>query len=121
MSVPLLLDEHYSDEIASQLRDAGYDVIAVVADPDLRAQPDKEIYHRASTSGRRVLTENIKDFRPLLQQAYANDDPMVPLLLVAPDRFPRGSGRRAAVISAALMAWLTAPDVADRPDEDWLV
>lgn len=121
MSVRLLLDEHYCEEIASQLRDAGYDVIAVVADPDLRAQPDEEIFRRASASGRPIVTENVKDFRPLLQQAYANGDPIVPLLLVPPGRFPSGSGRRAAVISAALLVWLTAPDVADRPDEDWLV
>lgn len=121
VSVALLLDEHYSDEIASSLRNAGHDVIAVVADPDLRAQPDNEIYHRASESGRRIVTENVKDFRPLLQQAYANGGPTTQLLLVPPDRFPRGSGRGSAVISAALLAWLTAPDVADPPDEDWLV
>ncbi len=121
VSVRLLLDEHYSNEIAAHLRDAGYDVIAVVADPDLRAQPDPEIYRRAAASGRRIVTENIKDFRALLLQAHANGDPIVALLLVAPHRFPRGSGRRTAVITAALTAWLSAPDVADRPDEDWLV
>lgn len=121
VSVTLLLDEHYSDEIASSLRNAGHDVIAVVADPELRAQPDDEIYRRASESGRRIVTENVKDFRPLLQQAYPKDEWIASLLLVPPGRFPRGSGRRSAVISAALVAWLTAPDVADRPDEDWLV
>lgn len=121
MSVRLLLDEHYSEEIASALRDAGHDVVAVVADPDLRAQSDEEIFRRASASDRRIVTENVKDFRPLLQQAYASGDPVATLLLVAPGRFPRGSGRRAAVISAALLTWLTAPEVADRPDEDWLV
>jgi predicted nuclease of predicted toxin-antitoxin system len=121
VTVRLLLDEHSSDEIASQLRDDGYDVVAVVADPDLRAQPDEEIFRRASASGRRVVTENIKDFRPLLQQAYASGDPVAALLLVPPGRSPRGARRRTGAISAALLRWLTAADVEDRPDEDWLV
>ncbi len=121
MTVRLLLDEHYSDEIAAQLRHDGHDVIAVVADPDLRAQPDAEIFRRASASGRRVVTENIKDFRPLLQQAYASGDPVAALLLVPPGRFPRRAGRRSEAIRTALVRWLAAADVEDRPDEDWLV
>jgi hypothetical protein len=121
VSVRLLLDEHYSEEIAAQLRAAGYDVIAVVADPDLRAQPDDEIFRRAAAPRRRVVTENIKDFRPLLLQAYADGEETAGLLLVPPGRFPRGSGKRAAAIRVALLSWLAAADVADRPDEDWLV
>jgi len=121
VSVRLLLDEHYSEEIASRLRDAGHDVIAVVVDPDLRAQPDEEIFRRAAAGGRRVVTENVKDFRPLLQRAYASGDPVAELLLVPPGRFPRGSGRRTKVISSALLTWLTSSDVVNRPDEDWLV
>jgi hypothetical protein len=121
VSVQLLLDEHYSEEIAAQLRAAGYDVIAVVADPDLRAQPDDEIFRRAAAARRRVVTENIKDFRPLLLQAYADGEETAGLLLVPPGRFPRGSGKRPAAIRVALLSWLAAADVADRPDEDWLV
>jgi predicted nuclease of predicted toxin-antitoxin system len=121
VSVRLLLDEHYSADIASRLRDAGYDVIAVVADPDLRAQPDEEIFRRAAAAGRRVVTENVKDFRPLLQRAYASGDPIAELLLVRPGRFPRGSVRRSKAIHSALLTWLTSFDAVNRPDEDWLV
>ena len=117
----LLLDEHYSEQIAVQLRAAGFDVIAVVADPELRAQPDGEIFRRAAASSRRIVTENIKDFRPLQRHAYANGEGVAPLLLIPPGRFPRGSGRRARAIVAALQAWLTAPDAVTRPDEDWLI
>ncbi len=116
----LLLDEHYSDAIAAQLRAAGHDVLAVVADPELRAQPDDEVFRRAAASGRRIVTENIKDFRPLLQQAYADGDPVARLLLVPPGRFPRGSGRRNAAIVAVLTEWFSASGHAVRPDEDWL-
>jgi predicted nuclease of predicted toxin-antitoxin system len=117
----LLLDEHYSDEIAARLREAGHDVHAVVADADLRAQPDAEIFRRAAAADRRILTENIKDFRPLLQQAYAAGEQSARLLLVAPNRFPRGPGRRAAAIVNALAARFAEAEVATRPDEDWLV
>lgn len=120
MTVSLLLDEHYSDVIAAELRAAGHDVIAVVVDPDLRAQPDAELFRRAAAAGRRIVSENIKDFRPLLLQAYADGDPVAQLLLVPPGRFPRGAGRRNTAIVAALSEWLSSPGVAERPDEDWL-
>lgn len=121
VSEKLLLDEHYSDAIAAELRAAGHDVVAVVADPQLRAQPDSEVFRHAVASGRRIVTENIKDFRPLLLQAYAAGDPAAPLLLVPPNRFPRGAGRRTAAIVKAVSDWLDTAEVADRPDEDWLV
>lgn len=121
MSEKLLLDEHYSDVIAAELRELGYDVVAVVTDPDLRAQPDAEVFRRAAAADRRIVTENIKDFRPLLQQAYAAGDPVARLLLVPQERFPRGAGRRMTAIIRGVQEWLAAADVADRPDEDWLV
>lgn len=119
MTVRLLLDEHFAEVIAKRLRDDGHDVLAVVADPSLRAQPDAEVYRRAAAESRRVVTENVKDFRPLLLSAYDNNDPVAPLLLVAPGRFPRG-GRRAAAVVAALRRWLVQEDAGSRPDEEWL-
>ncbi len=100
---------------------SGHDVLAVVADVDLRAQPDAEIFRRAAAEGRRIVTENVKDFRPLLLRAHANGDPVAPLLLVSPLRFPRGTGRRNAAIRRALQGWLTQRDAGQRPDEDWLI
>lgn len=120
MSVRLLLDEHYSADIALELRDAGHDVIAAVADPELRGASDPELYRFAAQHDRRVVTENIKDFRPLLLQAGAVDAPVAALLLVPPRRFPRGRGDRTAVIVRALGAWLQHPDAGNRPAEDWL-
>lgn len=118
----LLLDEHYSDAIAAELRANGYDAVAVVADPDLRAQPDAEVFRRAATSGRRIVTENVKDFRPLLQQAYAAGDPVAKLLLVPPNRFPRGTGRGLADLghdSAPAQAARRAARNARPPCTNW--
>lgn len=120
MTSRLLLDEHYSDAIAVALRDSGYDVIAAVADSELRGGGDLDLYRYAAGRGRRVVTENIKDFRPILLQAVNAKGLVAPLLLVPPRRFPRGRGDRTATIVTALRAWLDQPDVERRPLEDWL-
>lgn len=120
MTAALLLDEHYSDEIAKALRADGFSVLAVVATPELVGASDAQIFGWASAEGRRVVTENTKDFRPLLLAAIAANVPHAPLLLVPPRKFPRGRGDRAASITAALSLWLLRPDVDGRPSEDWL-
>lgn len=120
-SVPLLLDEHYASEIAEALRSRGHDVVAVVSEAHLRSQFDANLFRWAAVAGRRIVTENSKDLRPLLAAAYDSGGPVARLLCVSPRRFPRGDGRRTAVIVDALGAWLEAPDVRTRPDEDWLV
>lgn len=120
MTVRLLLDEHYSDDIAEALRRLGDDVAAAVADPELRGASDEELFDHAAADGRRIVTENVKDFRPLLLRAIATGSRPAALLLVPPRRFPRGRGDRTATIVAALHGWLERPDVGRRPLEDWL-
>lgn len=117
----LLLDEHYGEAIAVALRALGHDVVSVVADDSMRSAPDARVFATAAADGRRIVTENIKDFRPLLMDAMSRGEPFAPLLLVPPRRFPRGSGDRAAVITAAVAAWLQRADAAARPVEDWLI
>lgn len=118
MTVRLLLDEHYSDVIAVVLRERGHDVVSVVADAGLRSSSDAELFRWAADAGRRIVTENIKDFRPLLMAAMGSGEPVASLLLVPPRRFPRGRG--AAPMIAALTEWLEA-EVGARGVEDWLV
>ena len=64
-----LLDEQLSPQIATLLRAAGYDVIAVVDRPDLIGRSDSEVLEIATSEGRSVVTNNIKDFRPLASQS----------------------------------------------------
>jgi len=120
VTIRLLLDEHYSADIATALQDLGHDVLAVVADPELRGASDPELYRHAAANDRRIVTENVKDFRPLLLRAVATGAPVAPLLLVPPRRFPRGRGDRTAAITAALRGWIERRS-AMRPLEDWLV
>jgi len=116
----LLLDEHYSAEIARRLRVDGHDVMAVAEVAHLREQTDAELFRYAASERRRIVTENIKDFRPLLVNAYTSGQTIARLLFVSPKRFPRGGGHRTQAIVAALATWLSRPDAGERPDEDWL-
>lgn len=101
MTPRLLLDEHYSEAIAVTLRGLGHDVIAAVAHFEPRGVSDSEVFRRAAETGYRIVTENIKDFRPLLLRATVSGEAMAPLLLVPPRRFPRGRGDRTAAIIAS--------------------
>lgn len=81
---------------------------------------DRDVFEHAARDQRRVVTENVKDFRPLLALAYRDGSPLAPLLLVSARRYRRGDAGRDRAIAEALEAWLTEPGVVTRPDEDWL-
>jgi predicted nuclease of predicted toxin-antitoxin system len=63
--VKALIDEQLSPDIARLLRDRGHDVEAVAERPDLVGRPDRVIFEVAAAEGRAVVTNNVKDFRPL--------------------------------------------------------
>lgn len=117
--VRLLLDEMHAPVVAATLRERGHDVIAVADDPELRAFSDEEILRFATGAGRRVVTENVKDFRRLLLRADEAGDQVPGLLFTSSRTFPR-TRRNPGPLIEALDAWLRAPDVTERPVEDWL-
>lgn len=116
--VRLLLDEHYAPHLAVTLRAEGYDVEALLDVPDRAGLSDPEVFVLAARSVRRIVTENVRDFRPLLLSAAAQGSPVAPLLLVRAVLLPRRGG--APALLAALRTWLEQPGAAERPDEDWL-
>jgi predicted nuclease of predicted toxin-antitoxin system len=85
----LLLDEMFSPAIAAELRERGHDVIAVADRPDLRAKSDEEIFAWASTERRWLLTENVKDFRPIMLRALPGGSPGCGLLFTSSRASPR--------------------------------
>lgn len=115
--VALLLDEMFAPSIAVELRRRGHDVIAVAAEPELRSMTDTEIYSWATRERRRIVTENVKDFRRLLMQDAESDGPGV--LFTSARTFPR-SRRAPGSLIASLESWLSQPGVLARPPEDWL-
>ena len=108
MSVPLLLDEMFSDSIAQQLRAKGHDVHAVVADPSLVSLPDDQILSRAAATGRALVTANIKDFMPLDATYRAAGQEHAGLILVSAKTFPQNRSYTSA-ITDALAALLDQP------------
>lgn len=67
--VRLLLDEHFSPEIARQLRARGHDVIAVKEQPDLIGRADRVHFASMPEQRRAIVTQDLGDFRPLLAEA----------------------------------------------------
>ncbi len=116
----LLLDEMFSPAIAAELRALGHDVIAVADRPDLRSKSDQEIFAWASADKRWLLTENVKDFRPIMLRALPAGAPGCGLLFTSSRAFPRSRKSPGSLIRA-LDAWLTAGPPPPPVTESWLL
>jgi predicted nuclease of predicted toxin-antitoxin system len=101
----LLLDEMFAPTVAAALRERDHDVQAVAERPDLRSRTDQELFMWAAEDGRWLVTENVKDFRPILLQATQAEAPVCGLLLTSSRRFPR-SRKDPGPLIEALDAWL---------------
>jgi len=67
--VRLLLDEMLSPAIARELRARGHDVEPVAGHPDREALSDPAVLALARAEHRAVVTNNLRDFRPLHHEA----------------------------------------------------
>ena len=65
----LLLDEMLSPAIARELRSRGHDVEAVAGNPGREALSDPEVLALARAEHRALVTNNLRDFRPLHHEA----------------------------------------------------
>jgi Domain of unknown function (DUF5615) len=74
--------------------------LAVVADPALVALPDEQILARAASTGRAVVTANIKDFIPLDARYRVANQAHAGLILVSAKTFSQDGSYTAAVTSA---------------------
>jgi uncharacterized protein with PIN domain len=62
----LLLDEMIAPQIAQELRNLGHDVVAVKNErPDLMGRRDREIVRLMAVERRVIVTNNVKDYRPI--------------------------------------------------------
>lgn len=66
-----LLDEQLSPQIAVVLRQRGVDVVAAADRIDLVGCSDRTIFEVADSELRAVVTNNVKDFRPLAAERLA--------------------------------------------------
>jgi hypothetical protein len=109
----------HAPAVAEALRKRGHDVIAVAERPDLRAMADADLFMWAGQESRRLVTENVKDFRRLFLRAEESAQKKAALLYTSSRTFPR-SRRNPGPLVAALDACLCHPDVGRRPAEEWL-
>ena len=81
-----ILDEQLSPHIAVLLRQAGYNVDAVASREDLAGRSDRVIFEVACGENRAVVTNNIKDFRPLAAEWLAQGKVHAGLVLLPSTR-----------------------------------
>ncbi|MGH9024044.1 MAG: DUF5615 family PIN-like protein [Acidimicrobiia bacterium] len=118
----LLLDEHFSPEIARQLRNRGQDVIAVGERLDLKGRPDRVLFASQSDQQRAIVTRDLGDFRPLLRAALREGALSYGLVCV-PHRFSlskKGIGRLVRALEALLDAHPGHDAAIRRGGEFWL-
>lgn len=92
-----LLDEQLSSEIAVELRARGLDVEAVSEREVLKGLRDEQVLEVASGEGRAVVTNNVKDYRPIASRRLTEGRGHAGLILLPSAR----SRSRAAVQALA--------------------
>lgn len=118
--VSLALDEMFAPRIAEALRERGQAVLAVAERDDLRAMADEDLYAWVAARRCWLLTENVKDFRPIMLRALQSGSVTAGLLLTSSRAFPR-SRRNPAPLINALQAWLANGPPEPPVIEDWLL
>jgi len=101
-----LLNSHLSPRVAELLREAGLDVTAIVERDDLPDDlPDSQVLEVASAEGRAVVTNNIKDFRPIAARRLQRGEGHSGLVLI-PSTMPRNlaaTGRIAGTLKRLML------------------
>lgn len=120
--VRLLLDEHFSPEIARQLRMRGHDVIAVKEHPELIGRSDRVHFASMPEQRRAIVTQDLGDFRPLLSEAMRAGGKTYGLVCVpARVSLSRGAiGQVVASLEQVLREHSGDENLIDRGGEVWL-
>lgn len=103
----LLLDEMYPRLIATELQARGHDVVSVHDWPG-RGASDEDILAYARGQGRAVVTENVRDYRPLGEELMAAGESHASMVFTTPKRWPRSNP--GALIAALDELLKTTPD-----------
>jgi predicted nuclease of predicted toxin-antitoxin system len=110
--VKLLLDEMLSPAIARELGSRGHDVQPVAGNPDRETLSDSDVLGLARAEHRAVVTNNVRDFRPLHYEAITPGGPGHFGMIFIP-----GSYRRTKADTGKLIAALETI-LAHHPGED---
>jgi predicted nuclease of predicted toxin-antitoxin system len=85
----LLLDEHYSRQIAEQLREGDHDVTAVKEDVNLEGLDDERLLSLARDQGRALLTNNVADFALLIREWTSRGESHAGVIYTSDESMPR--------------------------------
>jgi Domain of unknown function (DUF5615) len=112
----LLLDEMYSPALAVELRARGHDVVSV-HDPGhgvAVGASDADVLAAARREERALVTENVRDYRPLEIGLLADGSHHAGLVYTSNRRFPRGDPSTLGQLVRALDVLLRqGPDLRD--------
>lgn len=117
----LLLDEMLSPAIARELRARGHDAEAVAGQPDRIALSDPDVLALARAEHRAVVTNNLRDFRPLHHEAITPGGPGHYGMIFIPGTYRRtrnDTGKITTALEAFLARYPGEMDLAD--GEAWL-
>ena len=92
----------YPSLIARELRARGHDVVSVHEAPG-HGTPDDEVLDHGRSEGRAVVTENVRDYRPLAGALLTAGESHAGLVFTTPKRWPRTDpGSLVAALDALL-------------------
>ncbi len=103
----LLLDEMYARDIAEGLRARGHDVAAASERADLRSVADAASFEAMQVEGRVIVTNNVRDFMPLVQQALQAGSACHGVVFTSDKSLPRRQANVGTFV-ALLDAFMTA-------------
>jgi hypothetical protein len=113
--VRLLLDEQLSPTIAEQLRGRNHDVVSAI-EVRLSGLPDEQVLSSATIDQRAVVTNNIRDFRPMQTDYLKTNRTHYGIVLVPTPKYSLRRDRLGPLITALHELLVQSP--ADNSLED---
>ncbi len=99
----------YPSLLARELRGRGHDVVSVHEAPG-SGTTDEDVLEHARSEGRAVVTENVRDYRPLAEALLSAGDSHAGLVFTTDKRWPRNDpGALITALEALLSSTLGQP------------
>ena len=117
----LLFDEMLTSAIARELQAHGQDAEAVAGHPDRQALSDPDVLALARTEHRAIVTNNLRDFRPLHHEAITPGGPGHYGMIFIPGTYRRTRADTGKIVTALEAIFVQYPGEDDLANsETWL-